>query len=270
MNKNVVLGLSSENIDQIVGIHFIPEVFYSVLIMIILSLFAFVIYFVFKKAIKDPLKPQKGLVFGMVFIVEKIENLTVEIMGERNRSLSGYFLALMPFVFILFIFGLTGLSSPMTYLGVPLCLSLVTFLMIHITAAKENKWGYFKRYVDPFPVFLPINLISMWAPLLSLALRMFGNALSGYCIMGLVYAALEAISSDIFRPIFDLVNNSGLTGADIIIAPIVTPILHLYFDLFSGAIQTLVFTMLTMIFIAQEQNEDSAEKILDKVQLETK
>ena len=88
--------------------------------------------------------------------------------------------------------------------------------------------------------------------------------------MGLIYAALEAVSADIFRPIFGLVNSSGLTGADIIIAPIVTPVLHLYFDLFSGAIQTLVFTMLTMIFVANEQNEDSAEEILDKVQFEGK
>ena len=270
MFRLVTLGLSTENIDQITGIHFIPEVFYTCVVMFLMCIFAFITYFVFKKAMKDPLKSPNGFVLFMTFLVEKIENLTVEIMGERNRKMSGYFLALMPLIFILFIFGLTGLSSPMTYFGVPLCFSTVTFLMIHGTAMKENKWGYFKRYVDPFPVFLPVNLISMWAPLLSLALRMFGNALSGFCIMGLIYAALEAVSADIFRPIFGLVNSSGLTGADIIIAPIVTPVLHLYFDLFSGAIQTLVFTMLTMIFVANEQNEDSAEEILDKVQFEGK
>ena len=268
MFKVVVLGISNENIDQMIGIHFVPEVFYSLIIMLLICIFSFIVYFVFKKASKNPLEPQQGLVFFMVFLLEKIESLTIEIMGKRNDKMTGYFLALMPYVFLLFMFGLTGLSSPMTYYGVPLCLATTTFLWIHFTAMKENKLGYFKRFIDPLPIFLPINLITMWAPLLSLSLRMFGNALSGYCIMALVYAALEAVSADLFRPIFGLVGASGLTGADIVIAPFVTPILHLYFDLFSSAIQTLVFTMLTMIFISQEQNDDSAEEILNNVQFQ--
>ena len=87
---------------------------------------------------------------------------------------------------------------------------------------------YFYKKLVSFLVFLPINLISMRAPLLSLALRMFGNALSGYFIIGLVYAALEAVSSDIFWPIFDMVNNSGLCDGDIIIAPIIIPISFIF------------------------------------------
>jgi len=265
-----LLGITEQDFDQMTGFHFIPEVFYSVIIMIIISIFAIVVYFVFKKANKNPLQEPKGLVFLMYYAVTTIEEFTVGIMGERNRNFSGYFLGLMPYVFLTFVFGLTGLSSPMTYFGIPLALSLATFLMFHFMAMKENKWGYFKRFVDPIPIFLPINLVTMWAPLLSLALRMFGNALSGFCIMGLVYAALEGISGDIFRPIFGLVGAAGVTQADIWLAPIITPVLHLYFDLFSGAVQTLVFTMLTMIFIAQEQNEESAEEVLDRVQFDNK
>ena len=85
--------------------------------------------------------------------------------------------------------------------------------------------------------------------------------------MALVYAALEALSADIFRTIFGLVGASGIQGSDIILAPFITPILHVYFDLFSSFIQTLVFSMLTMIFIAQEQNEEE-DNILENVQLE--
>ena len=167
MFKVVVLGISNENIDQMIGIHFVPEVFYSLIIMLLICIFSFIVYFVFKKASKNPLEPQQGLVFFMVFLLEKIESLTIEIMGKRNDKMTGYFLALMPYVFLLFMFGLTGLSSPMTYYGVPLCLATTTFLWIHFTAMKENKLGYFKRFIDPLPIFLPINLITMWAPLLS-------------------------------------------------------------------------------------------------------
>ena len=108
-------------------------------------------------------------------------------------------------------------------------------------------------------------IITMWAPLLSLTLRLFGNALSGFSIMALVYAALEALSSDIFRPIFGI-TGGGISGADIIIAPIITPVLHLYFDLFSSFIQTLVFSMLTMIFISQEQVEDESSDVLKSIE----
>ena len=104
MFRLVTLGLSTENIDQIAGIHFIPEVFYTCVVMFLMCIFAFITYFVFKKAMKDPLKSPNGFVLFMTFLVEKIENLTVEIMGERNRKMSGYFLALMPLIFVFFFF----------------------------------------------------------------------------------------------------------------------------------------------------------------------
>ncbi len=264
----ITLAITQEQIDSIIEFHISSEVFYSLIVMICLIIFSIIIGLLFKKAMKDPLKTPKGLIFVMYTFVNSLENFVVSIMGEKGRKLTGYFLGLTMYLFLSFAFGLTGLSSPFTYIVMPLSISLVTFLLIHITAARENKWGYFKRYIDPIPILLPINLLTMWAPLLSLTLRLFGNALSGYCIMSLVYAALEALSSDIFRPIFGLVGVSGIQGSDIILAPFITPILHVYFDLFSSFIQTLVFSMLTMIFIAQEQNEDEEDNILENVQLE--
>lgn len=252
---------------------FVPEVFSSLIVMVIIAILVFVIYFKFKKAMKDPLAPQKGIVLVFSYFVEFVEKFTVDIMGERNRKFSGIVLGIILYVFLSFIFGLTGLASPVTYLGVTLSLGLITFVLIHFTAARENKLGYFKRYIDPFPVFLPINLLTMRAPLLSLSLRMFGNAISGYCIMSIVYYGLESISDLIFGPLFvgnywanamgDVV--SGANGpAGIILPPFITPVLHLYFDLFSGFIQTTVFTMLTMIFVLQEQNEEPSQ-VIDRV-----
>ena len=117
--------------------------------------------------------------------------------------------------------------------------------MIHATAVKYNKWKYFKRYIEPIPVLLPVNLLSMWAPLLSMSLRLFGNAIAGFTIMSLVYGGLQALSGAVF-------NFMSTEFNQIFFAPIVAPILHAYFDLFSGVIQTLVFISLTMIYIGQE------------------
>lgn len=274
MLNNVVLSSGFESVlstdfEDI----FVPEVFSSLIVMAIIAIIVFVVYFKFKKASKNPLGEQKGIVLVFAYFVEFIEKFTVDIMGERNRRFSGVILGIAMYVFLAFIFGLTGFQTPVTYLGVTLSLGLVTFTLIHFTAIKENHRGYFKRFVDPFPVFLPINLLTMWAPLLSLSLRMFGNAISGYCIMSIIYYGLESISDMIFGPLF--VGNywanatgavvSGANGpAGIFLAPFITPILHMYFDLFSGFIQTTVFTMLTMIFVLQEQNEEPSQ-VIDRV-----
>ena len=65
-----------------------------------------------------------------------------------------------------------------------------------------------------------------------MSLRLFGNILSGTIIMALIYGLL---------PKFFLLFWPG--------------VLHIYFDLFSGAIQAFVFCMLTMVFIAKNFDE---------------
>ena len=137
----------------------------------------------------------------------------------------------------------------MTNLAVPLTFALVTFSLIHFTSIKYTKFKYFKRFIDPIPVFLPMNLLSMWAPLLSMTLRMFGNALVGWVLLGLLNSGLEGLSASLFSFIPSDVNQ-------IFFVPIATPLLHAYFDLFSGFVQTLVFVFLTALFIAQERPDD--------------
>ena len=139
------------------------------------------------------------------------------------------------FIFILFsnISGLLGLRPPTADYGVTLPLALITFTLIHV-----NKWKYQKPmtiwedYCSPLPKWLPIwapiNLISNLAVPVSLSLRLFANVLSGTAMMALVYGLLKWVAI-------------GWPAA-----------LHVYFDLFSGAIQTYVFCMLTMTYISNE------------------
>ena len=136
-------------------------------------------------------------------------------------------------------------------------LQIITFMMIHITAAKYNKWKYFKRYIEPIPVFLPVNLISMWAPLLSLTMRLFGNALAGWTLMTLVYSALNSLGNTVINFVVTMGAEQTISSLNVggFIAPFVTPALHAYFDIFSGLIQTVVFLFLSMIFVANEGPE---------------
>ena len=223
------------------------EVISSLFVMAIVAILAIIVGIM--AHCHDPLKKPKGLLLiaemGVKFFDSFVENLA----GTALPGFGGIVMGCAVYLFIAFIFGLTGLPSPVTYMAIPLSLGLTAFLCIHIVSAHFTKWKYFKRYVEPFPVFLPINLISMWAPVLSLTLRLFGNAVAGMTLMSLLYAFLGGIGNTLFTIAGEAVH----TGT--IIAPFITSILHAYFDLFSGFIQTTVFISLMTILTGQEVPE---------------
>ena len=229
-----------------------PEVISSLMVMGIILILCIIISI--RAHFADPLKKPKGILFLAETGVKFFDKLVDEMMGVHFKGFGGFIMAIAVYLFLSFIFGLTGLPSPVTNLAVPFTLALITFVLIHATSAKYTKLKYFKRYVDPIPVLLPINLISMWAPLLSMTLRLFGNALAGWTLMSIVYWALGGLSGLIFS-FMDTPWNQ------VFIAPFVTPILHAYFDLFSGLIQTVIFLFLTMINIANEVPEDIDEPV---------
>jgi len=199
---------------------------------------------------QNPLKRPKGLLLVAEMGVEYFDNFARDIVGTKLPGIGAFVMAIASYLFLAFIFGLTGLPSPVTNMAVPLSLGLISFLGIHITAIRFKKWRYFKRYIEPIPVFLPVNLLSMWAPLLSLTLRLFGNAIAGWALMSIIYYGLDNLANLIFGSFL------AYGWSSLFIAPIITPVLHAYFDLFSGLIQTVVFISLTTIFIGQEIPED--------------
>ena len=166
-------------------------------------------------------------------IVEKLDGMVDVSMDQSAPKFYNYIGTV--FIFILFsnISGLLGLRPPTADYGVTLPLALITFTLIHV-----NKWKYQKPMTiwedicSPLPKWLPIwapiNLVSIIAVPISLSLRLFANVLSGTAMMALLY---------------------GLLGWAATAWPAV---LHVYFDLFSGAIQTYVFCMLTMTYISNE------------------
>ena len=122
-------------------------------------------------------------------------------------------------------------------MAMPLSIALVTFSLTHFTAMKYKKLGYFKRYVEPVFLFLPVNLISMWSSLLSLTLRLFGNALAGYCIITIIYIGFGTI-------IPPLGNYAGLA-----ITPFIAPFAHLFFDVFDCDLTVLGVCSHKLVFI---------------------
>lgn len=223
------------------------ELVSSLIVILIIVILSLVVGILARR--QNPLKKPKGLLLVAEMGVNFFDNFSHDLVGTTLPNFGGFIMGVAMYLFISFIFGLTGLPSPVTYMAVPLSLGLTTFLLIHYTSARYTKWRYFKRYIDPIPIFLPINLISMWAPLLSLTLRLFGNAIAGWALLSIVEYALRDLSSTLFSFIQSEWNQ-------VFLAPLPLAILHAYFDVFSGLIQTFVFILLTSIFVGQEIPEE--------------
>lgn len=160
-------------------------------------------------------------------IVEMLGGMVEGSMGKAAPKFANYIGTI--FIFILFsnISGLFGLRPPTADYGVTFPLGVITFFLILINKLKYQKLsGFIAGLCDPWPFWAPINIISDVAVPISLSLRLFANVLSGTVMMALVYGLLAKI------------------------AYAWPAVLHVYFDLFSGAIQTYVFSMLTMTYIA--------------------
>ena len=104
------------------------EAISSLFVVGILILLSF--YIAIRAHFQDPLKKPRGLLLLAEIGVNFFDGLVESLMGKRYRGFGGFIFAIACYLFISFIWGLTGLPSPMTSLATPLCLGLVTFVLI--------------------------------------------------------------------------------------------------------------------------------------------
>ena len=185
------------------------------------------------RAMKHAAEIPNGFQNVLELIVDMLDKMVYGNMGKiAGPKFVNYISTIFIFILLSNISGIFGLRPPTADYGTTLALGLITFSLIWITkfknVPKKQIWADMCSPLPPWmPIWLPINVISEVAVPISLSLRMFANVLSGTAIMALIY---------------------GLLGKIALIWPAA---LHAYFDLFSGAIQTYVFCMLTMTYIGQ-------------------
>lgn len=201
------------------------------LVIITLSIFAFIVNKKIKEA--DINKEPSGFLNVVEIFVESIRNLVRDTMGEKNMKFAPYIFTIITFLGVANLLGLIGLTPPTSDYSVTFSLAIATFVITQIMIFKTQRGvgGYFKSFTEPFVLLTPLNVIGELANPISLSFRLFGNIMSGGIIMTLLYNGLGYF------------------------APLVTPVLHGYFDIFSGLLQTFIFGMLTMIFISGATEE---------------
>lgn len=162
--------------------------------------------------------------------VETIGNLVKENMGEQYKGFVPFIGTLVIYLLIMNLTGLVGIEPPTKDYSVTLAMALITFVVIQGYAIKKiGLLHYFIGFGKPVVAMVPMNILERIMLPVSLSLRLFGNITAGAVIMGLVYNGLGKLNwfAQIGAPVF----------------------LHFYFDIFDGAIQMVIFTMLTMINI---------------------
>lgn len=175
----------------------------------------------------------KGFQNVIETLVEMMSNYTVSTMGPEFVNFGGFFFSLFAFILFSNYIGLIGLRPPTADLATTGALAIMAFLVIQGNALRMRKGKYFSDFLAPVPLFLPLNLISELSKPVSLAFRLFGNLLSGVIVIGLVYGMLPMA-----------------------LRFVLPSLLHAFFDVFVGALQAFIFTVLTMSFVQQKAIPD--------------
>ena len=150
------------------------------------------------------------------------------VMGEENaRRFLPLVGTLAFFIFFSNLFALVpGFAPPTATLKTNVGLALTVFVMTHVYGVKANGLGYFKKFLGHAPVYLaplmvPIEIVSNLARPLSLSLRLLGNMAADHKVVAAFFA----------------------------LVPLIVPVPFLILGVLVVIIQTMVFCLLTMVYI---------------------
>ena len=202
-------------------------------------------------------------------VVSMLYNLVESTMGKHNVKFAPYIGTLFASSIFGSVIGMTGiLRSSTADLSVTLAWALVTTALVWANNIKNFGFkAWLKGFTEPIVVMTPMNIISEIASPLALAFRHFGNVAGGSVLTTLIYSALALLSSAIFGLI------PGAVGELLKTIPIfsagIPAFMSIYFDLFSGFVQALVFSLLTMVYVsaaspAPEELPEERRAILEK------
>jgi F-type H+-transporting ATPase subunit a len=123
---------------------------------------------------------------------QNLAEMTHEFVGAQSEAIIGhgyerftaYLTVLVLFILIGNLMGLVpGLESPTASVVVPLGFALATFVYYHYHGIRANGFAYIKQFLGPvwwlYPLMLPIEIISHFARILSLTVRLYANMFAG-------------------------------------------------------------------------------------------
>jgi F-type H+-transporting ATPase subunit a len=145
----------------------------------------------------------------------------------------------LPFVGTLFLFIATanilsivpGYQPPTGSLSTTAALAICVLIAVPLfTISRRGLRAYLKTYVQPSPFMLPFNLVSEVSRTIALAVRLYGNVMSGTVIVGILIS----------------------------VAPFFFPVVMQLLGVLTGLIQAYIFAILAMVYIASASRSGRA------------
>jgi F-type H+-transporting ATPase subunit a len=157
-------------------------------------------------------------------IVTSIVNQIEEVGISHPETYLGFLGTLFLFTAAASLFTvIPGYEPPTGSLSTTAALALCVFVAVPLFGVKEHGLGgYLKSYVEPTPLMLPFNIISEVSRTLALAVRLFGNMMSGVMIIGILLT----------------------------VTPFIFPIVMTTLGLLTGMVQAYIFGVLAAVYIA--------------------
>jgi F-type H+-transporting ATPase subunit a len=178
-------------------------------------------------------KVPSGIQNLMEYALEFIRDLTKNQIGEKEYR------PWVPFIGTLFLFIFVSnwsgalipwkllklpegeLAAPTNDINTTVALALLTSLAYFYAGFSKKGLGYFRKYIEPTPVLLPIAILEDFTKPLSLSFRLFGNILADELVVGVL----------------------------VLLVPLFVPLPVMALGLFTSAIQALVFATLAAAYI---------------------
>ncbi len=156
-----------------------------------------------------------------------IQGQSHEIIGPHSEGFTAFLMTLALFILLSNLLGLVpGFESPTATPYVPLGCAIVAFFYYNIQGFKKSGIGYLKHFMGPMwwlaIIMVPIEIISHMARVLSLTVRLYANMFAGDMVT-LVFFSL---------------------------VPIGIPVLFLALHVGVSLLQTYIFVLLTMVYLA--------------------
>jgi F-type H+-transporting ATPase subunit a len=222
----------------------LSHVFAVVCVVLFVSIGAFAFSRAASRGGEAALIPPSKLTLRNLFemLCDAIFSTAVGVMGEKNAR--RYFPIIGSFALFIFFSNLfallPGFAPPTATLKTNLALALSVFFLTHYYGLKENGIAYFKHFLGPVmwlaPLFFLIEIVGHLARPVSLSLRLLGNMAADHKVVAAFFA----------------------------LVPILLPVPFLILGVLVVIIQTLVFTLLTMVYIqgavAHEHGDDHAHE----------
>lgn len=170
-------------------------------------------------------------------IVTAIKQQIQEIGLARPEKFIGFLGTLFLFVALASLFTiLPGYEAPTGSLSTTAALALCVFIAVPVYGIEDQGIReYMKSYVKPTFVMLPFNIISELSRTLALAIRLFGNMMSGAMIIGILLT----------------------------ITPFLFPMVMTMLGLLTGMVQAYIFSILAAVYIAAAMRVRESTSICD-------